>query len=334
MSTFEKTKPRNPRAAAVTLPNALLLAHAEAGGLKGVVVLITGGASGLGKNTALRFAQYGAKVAIVDRTQPGLDAVAKEARAVGGDVFPIKADVTNWEDQLAAFQAAEKHYGSISVVVANAGITDVEMFYDDASEDVAVPKRPNLATIDVNIKGVVYTIRLALHFLRKGDLSRPRTIVTLGSISSFMPVGKQVYYSISKAAVLGLHRAIALDALTNGDAFQGGGLRTLLIAPFFVRTPLITELVAAGKLDHVKTFATPDDVSAAILHAAASPKHEVFKERAEARVRHGAAYCIIDSQGSLVLPMESLSNSLLRAHPEFGEKLAATMLQQQPASKI
>ncbi|KAE8233125.1 hypothetical protein CF326_g1838 [Tilletia indica] len=324
--------PRNPRAAAVTLPNALLLAHAEAGGLKGVVVLITGGASGLGKNTSLRFAKYGAKVVVVDRSEHGLQDVAKEARALGGDVFTVKADVTNWEDQLAAFKAAEKHFGSISVVVANAGITDVEMFYDDAAEDVSLPKRPNLATIDVNIKGVVYTVRLALHFLRKGDLSRPRTIVTLGSISSFMPVGKQVYYSVSKAAVLGLHRAIALDGLTNGDAFEGGGLRAILIAPFFVRTPLITELVAAGKLDHVKNFASPDDVSAAILHASAPPSHLVFKERAEAKVRHGAAYCIIDSDGSLVLPMESLSNSLMRAHPEFGKKLSATF--QQPASKI
>ncbi|CAD6918929.1 unnamed protein product [Tilletia caries] len=85
-----------------------------------------------------------------------------------------------------------------------------------------------------------------------------------------MPLEKQVNYSISQAAVLGLNRAIVFDALTNGDAFHGGGLRALLIAPFFVRTSLIIELVAAGKLDHVKTFATPDDVSAAILHATAS----------------------------------------------------------------
>ncbi|KAK0565275.1 hypothetical protein OC844_001313 [Tilletia horrida] len=363
MADAPKQQPRNPRASAVTLPTELLLAHAQAGGLKGVVVLITGGASGLGKNTALRFAQFGAKVAIVDRSEHGLAAAAKEARAVGGDVFTIRADVTSWDDQLAAFKAAEAHFGSISVVVANAGITDAEMYYDDASADTTVPKRPNLTTIDVNVKGVLYTVRLGLHYLRKGDLSRTRTIITvrtrimlaldcvvsdaltrfgqmcfvvqLGSISSFMPVPKQVYYSVSKAGVLGLHRAISLDALTNGDAFTGGGLRCILIAPFFVRTPLINELVSAGKLDHVRSFAQADDVSAAILHAAASPKHPVFKAegREKAQVRHGAAYCIIDTEGSLVIPHESLSNSLLRVHPEFGKKLASTMAQQ-PASKI
>ncbi|KAL9938713.1 hypothetical protein V8E36_002432 [Tilletia maclaganii] len=331
----DSTKPRNPRAAAVTLPNDLLLSHAKAGGLKDVVVLITGGASGIGKNTALRFAQYGAKVVIVDRTDQSLEAVAKEARAAGSNVFTVKADVTSWDDQLAAFKAAEAHFGSISVVVANAGITDVGMFYDDASQDVDVPKRPNMTTLDVNIKGVLYTVRLALHFLRKGDLSRVRTIVTLGSISSFMPVPRQVYYSVSKAGILGLHRALSMDAITNGDAFTGGGLRCVLIAPFFVRTPLISELVSQGKLDHVKNFAQADDVSAAILHSVASPKHPAFSEAAKepARVRHGAAYCILDSQGALVLPFESLNNSLLRVHPEFGARLAAT-LQQQPAAKI
>ncbi|KAK0566725.1 hypothetical protein OC861_003085 [Tilletia horrida] len=294
----EANKPRNPRAAAVTLPNKLLLAHAEAGGLKGIVVLITGGASGLGKNTALRFAQYGAKVVIVDRSQQGLDLAAKEARAAGGDVLTVRADVTSWDDQAAAFQAAERHFGPISIVVANAGITDVETFYPEASEDLKVPKRPNLTTVDVNIKGVLY--------------------------------------SVSKAGVLGLHRSLALDALMNGDAFAGSGLRIIMIAPFFVRTPLINDFISAGRLDHVKNFAQADDVSAAILHASAPPSHPAFKgeENAAARVRHGAAYCVIDQEGSLVIPFESLNNSLIRAHPEFGKRLNATVQQAPPKSKI
>ncbi|KAK0555747.1 hypothetical protein OC845_000004 [Tilletia horrida] len=332
----EANKPRNPRAAAVTLPNKLLLAHAEAGGLKSVVVLITGGASGLGKNTALRFAQYGAKVVIVDRSQQGLDLAAKEARAAGGDVLTVRADVTSWDDQAAAFQAAERQFGPISIVVANAGITDVETFYPEASEDLKVPKRPNLTTVDVNIKGVLYTSRLALHYLRKGDLTRLRTFITLGSISSFMPVGGAAYYSVSKAGVLGLHRSLALDALMNGDAFAGSGLRIIMIAPFFVRTPLINDFISAGRLDHVKNFAQADDVSAAILHASAPPSHPAFKgeENAAARVRHGAAYCVIDQEGSLVIPFESLNNSLIRAHPEFGKRLNATVQQAPPKSKI
>ncbi|KAK0557619.1 hypothetical protein OC846_000407 [Tilletia horrida] len=311
----EANKPRNPRAAAVTLPNKLLLAHAEAGGLKSVVVLITGGASGLGKNTALRFAQYGAKVVIVDRSQQGLDLAAKEARAAGGDVLTVRADVTSWDDQAAAFQAAERQFGPISIVVANAGITDVETFYPEASEDLKVPKRPNLTTVDVNIKGVLYTSRLALHYLRKGDLTS---------------------YSVSKAGVLGLHRSLALDALMNGDAFAGSGLRIIMIAPFFVRTPLINDFISAGRLDHVKNFAQADDVSAAILHASAPPSHPAFKgeENAAARVRHGAAYCVIDQEGSLVIPFESLNNSLIRAHPEFGKRLNATVQQAPPKSKI
>lgn len=161
-------------------------------GLCGKVAIITGGSSGIGLATARLFAAQGAKVIIGDMCEP-LEAVPD------GTVF-VRCDVTRWEDQLALFDAAVARHGVVDIVVANAGIGLREDFFvDDVDADTGRLRAPSWRAIDVNLKGVLNSVKLALsHFQKDGRGGR---IVLTASTAGYMGETGVPEYSAAKHGV-------------------------------------------------------------------------------------------------------------------------------------
>ncbi|KZO92810.1 NAD(P)-binding protein [Calocera viscosa TUFC12733] len=144
--------------------------------LKGKVTIITGGSAGIGLATSLLFASHGAILYIADLRPPPPDA------ALPNSTF-IKTDVTSWDSLLALFQRTVDEQGRVDILLANAGVGEVEdMFKDsfDASGKLLRPKYPVLA---INLMGVVDCVKIAVHFMKKQGKG---SIVMTGSTASYL----------------------------------------------------------------------------------------------------------------------------------------------------
>jgi len=196
----------------------------------------TGGAAGIGKETALQYARSKAKLVLGDLNKPGLEDVVSEIRRAGGEAIGLQCDVTSWEDQLRLFEAAIDAYHSVDIVVANAGVNEIGSFWKPKLEN-GRPVKPSTATVDINLVGTIYTAHLALHYL---DVNRTpectlKSIVLLGSMASWQASAQGVVYSASKHAVLGLARAMY-------GPLSARGIRVAVVHPFFTDTGLMTTM--------------------------------------------------------------------------------------------
>jgi len=213
-----------------------LLAHAER--IQSKVLVITGGGSGIGKETAKLYAKYKAKVVIGDINTEAAQAVAQEINSSGGTAVAQRCDVTVWEDQVALFDLAMETYGSVDVVIPNAGYRDVSGWYDLKRVDGKLAK-PIFPTIEVNLVGVLYTCGLAMTYLiPEGEKITPtsvKALVFIGSVAALTSLPGSVLYTASKHGVLGIQRAIS-------PVCTARGIRTGSVHPWFVETPFIADL--------------------------------------------------------------------------------------------
>ncbi|KAL7933846.1 Oxidoreductase, molybdopterin-binding domain-containing protein [Trichoderma chlorosporum] len=178
------------------------------------------------------WAAHGANLVIGDvADKAGEELVASLRMAHPKGIFEFRhCDVTNWESQVGLFDAAVKAspHGSIDIVVPNAGILlpgEATKFENPDLVNGKLPE-PNTATLDVNVKGVIFTAHLALYFLPQNK--RPdRCFLFVGSVASLIPLPGQSHYCISKHAVLGLFRSM------RGTAFLKG-IRINMIAPYYI----------------------------------------------------------------------------------------------------
>ncbi|RXW25026.1 hypothetical protein EST38_g841 [Candolleomyces aberdarensis] len=246
--------------------------------VKGKVVVITGGASGIGKESALRFAEHGAKVVIGDLNGPGAQAVVDEIEAAGGTAASIKCNVVVWEDLVALFELAISKYKAVDIVIPNAGINERADFDTVRFKD-GKPVQPKLTTMDVNLNAVLYTVHLAQHYLcvnkKEGDL---KAIVLIGSVASWVGIPSGNIYSASKHAILGLMRAMyrSLDVK---------GIRISVIHPFFaVRLflagiPMLPVTRIAGAIFYSATDPDPATNASSWLLPDDGPVWLIEKER-------------------------------------------------------
>jgi len=201
--------------------------YAYADRVDGKVVLITGAAAGIGRETALLFAKHGAKVVIGDRDVAGAEKVVAEIAQRGGEATYKGCDVCVWDDQVDLFDHAVAKYASVDIVIPNAGVGEVGKFTQVALDSNGRPVQPKLATIQVNLVGLIYTTHLALHYLKvnfpPGSL---KAVVMLGSMASWQAVPAANLYTATKHAVLGLMRSLSLK-------FGRDGIRIGCIHPFF-----------------------------------------------------------------------------------------------------
>lgn len=185
------------------------------------VLLITGGASGIGKAVVERFVAEGAKVCVMDRSQDGIDALEAE---FNGKVVGLTGDVRSLADNKAAVAKTVEAFGQLDTFIGNAGIWDymvpLEGQEDDKVEDICDE------IFAVNVKGYVLGAKAALPELRKTKGS----IVYTASSSSYFTGGGGPIYVASKHAVVGLIKQlaheVAPDVRVNGVA-PGGTLTNL-----------------------------------------------------------------------------------------------------------
>jgi NAD(P)-dependent dehydrogenase (short-subunit alcohol dehydrogenase family) len=185
------------------------------GELDGHVAIITGGASGIGRATAVRFAAEGAAVAVFDREG---EAAAEVAAEVGGRAHTV--DVRDGDAFTAAVEAVVAATGRLDVLFNNAGSGDLRPLH-------TVDDKLWHRLIDVNLTGTFNGIRAATPFMLEAGRG---TIVNNASVSGMTPTRNEAAYSAAKAGVIALTKSGALE--------YGPAIRVNCVAPGHVRTPL------------------------------------------------------------------------------------------------
>ena len=175
--------------------------------VKGLTVLVTGAASGMGHATARLFAAEGANVAVADIAAEGAQAVATEIAASGGTGKAWTLDVANRDQIDAVVKNIAAHFGGLDIVVNNAGIS-VRVAIDDAGYDEAWAKG-----LAVMLTARQRVIRAALPHLRKSKSPR---IVNIASTEALGGTALHSPYSAAKAGVVGLTRSLAVELGRDG----------------------------------------------------------------------------------------------------------------------
>lgn len=194
--------------------------------LAGKRVLLTGGASGIGKATAERFAAEGARIVIGDIDQAG---AAATAQALGGQAYAY--DARDPDAAAALVEQARAVLGGIDVLLNVAGIMTWGRFEETA---VAAWQR----TLDINLSGPFYLSQAALPALKETR----GCIVNVASVGAVHPVYGTVAYGVSKAGVVAMTKSAALE-------FARYGIRVNAVAPGGVATPMHEKSVAGGGVD-------------------------------------------------------------------------------------
>jgi 3-hydroxybutyrate dehydrogenase len=195
--------------------------------LEGKSAIVTGAASGIGKEIALTYAREGARVAIADLNPDAANATAEEIRAAGGQALGIAMDVAN-EDQVDAGVAqVASQWGGIDILVSNAGIQIVhpleEFTYADWKKMLAI-----------HLDGAFLTTRACVRHMYQGD--RGGSLIYIGSVHSKEASLLKAPYVTAKHGLLGLTKVMAKEGAKHH-------VRANLIAPGFVRTPLVDKQI-------------------------------------------------------------------------------------------
>jgi NAD(P)-dependent dehydrogenase (short-subunit alcohol dehydrogenase family) len=230
--------------------------------LQGKVAVITGGASGIGRASALRFAREGAAVAIFDRDRTNGEEVAQEIKTSGHPALFLAVDVSvesQVQDGIAKTTAA---FGNLHILV-NSAAAFVFGTYD-------VPETEWDRVLSVNVKGAAFCAKHAVAvMIQNGGGS----IVNVNSISGFIAQERSLPYNTSKAALLGLNRCLAMD-------LAGHKIRVNAVAPGCIDTPQLRadaqragmtyeeNVALEGPLHMLNRFGTADEVANAILFLA------------------------------------------------------------------
>ncbi|KIW52481.1 hypothetical protein PV05_08115 [Exophiala xenobiotica] len=175
-------------------------------------IVVTGGASGIGLGITRSFAEQGAHVSVLDVNAEGTNIVKALSSEFSDASFSFhKVDISNWDELAAAFEQIHQDQGRIDVVMANAGISkEGPLIVDEET-----PSKPNLPTLEVNLIGTIYTVKLAIHYIKKnapvnGAMPASRgSIICTASNAGLYPFPVAPIYAASKFGVVGLVRSLA-----------------------------------------------------------------------------------------------------------------------------
>lgn len=227
--------------------------------LKDKVTLITGGASGIGAETARVFAREGALLAIADVNSQAADEMVAEIKDSGGQSIAVEVDVTDSAQVAAAIAECVKAYGKLDILFNSAGIV-IEGDVTDLAEDDWDK------VMDVNVKGTFLMCKHAIpEMIRNGG----GVIVNVGSIQSFSANSVSCVYTASKAAILTLTRNIAVkyaDRNIRANTVCPGDCETPLMAALFEQNDGMRERITAKY--PMGRMAQPADIANAVLFLA------------------------------------------------------------------
>jgi NAD(P)-dependent dehydrogenase (short-subunit alcohol dehydrogenase family) len=189
-------------------------------GLSGRVCVVTGGGGGIGRATALSFAQAGARVAAIDRDERGLEATRAELAKLGGDHVVASSDTTNPDIVTAASETIQKSLGPCDVLVNTAAV-----LRPGALDTLSLAEWN--AVLSVNLTGYFLCAQV---FGRQMRAHRRGSLVHVSSIAGSHAQGQSGAYSVSKAGVIMLSRQLA-------DEWGPHGIRSNVVSPGMVITP-------------------------------------------------------------------------------------------------
>src|SRR5450631_2012512 len=195
--------------------------------LKDKTAIITGAASGIGKEIAIIFAREGAKIAIADMNKAAADAAAAEISGSGGTAIGIAMDVTDEKAVIDGVEAAVAAFGGVDILISNAGIQIVhpieEFTYADWKKMLAI-----------HVDGAFLTTRACLPHMYKSG--RGGSVIYMGSVHSKEASMLKAPYVTAKHGLIGLAKVVAKEGAAHG-------VRANVICPGFVRTPLVDKQI-------------------------------------------------------------------------------------------
>ncbi len=230
-------------------------------------VFISGATRGIGKAIALKMAQNGANIALVCNSSldKGL-AICDEIKTYGVDAKAYVCDVSSFEKVSEVSKQVVKDFGSIDIIVNNAGITKDGLMLTMSEDDFD-------RVIDVNLKGAFNVVK---GFIRPMLKRRMGAIINISSISGMMGNAGQSNYSASKAGLIGLTKTWAKEFATRG-------IRCNAIAPGFIKTDMTADM--AEKLGNdlvaqipLKRLGNPDDVAELAVFLASDKSNYITGE--------------------------------------------------------
>jgi NAD(P)-dependent dehydrogenase (short-subunit alcohol dehydrogenase family) len=247
------------------------------GRLSAKVALITGGGSGIGRATALRFAEEGAAVCCADLNLENAARVVSELESTGARALAVDVDTSDESACEAMIARCVESLGAVDVLVAAAGISGAQG-RPPAPVPVSALDYPMEAfrrVLDVNLYGVLLSDRAAARWMR--DSGRPGSIINLGSVASKLPLPGGAY-SVSKAGVWMLTKVLAMELAPLG-------IRVNAIGPGYIDTPmtaLLQEDEARMRMVLARTpmgrLGRPEEIAAAALFLASDESSYITGE--------------------------------------------------------
>jgi len=213
------------------------------------VVVVTGGASGMGAAMAREFAAEGAVVAVLDVDGEGAETVAEEVVSEGGDAIAVRTDVADPESVADAVAATVDAFGTIDVLCNNAGVFDENTPIHEMSEE----RWRNV--LGVNLDGPFLLTREAVPELREGD--DEGVVINTASVAGKSGGGGGVAYTASKHGLVGMTKQLAVR--------YGPEIRANAICPGFVATGLtegmLDELAELAEGTPAERYAQPEEIA-------------------------------------------------------------------------
>jgi NAD(P)-dependent dehydrogenase (short-subunit alcohol dehydrogenase family) len=225
--------------------------------LRGKVAIVTGGTSGIGRDTAVLFAKAGAKVVVAGRREAEGKETIDLIRAAGGDGLLVKTDVSRAADVLALVQKTVEKFGRLDVAFNNAGIEGSWSPIAEQSEEDWD------STVDINLKGVWLCLKYEIQqMLKQGSGG---AIVNMASVAGFIGSAGAATYCASKHGVMALTKSAALETARSG-------IRVNVVCPAVIETPMGERLWGAPEakkfalgLHPIGRFGRPEEIAEAVL---------------------------------------------------------------------
>lgn len=224
------------------------------------VVVVTGGASGMGRSMVLEFADKGASVVAVDIDEDGLSEVISEVTADGGEAISVLGDVSDRDSIETVVEQAIDEYGTIDVLCNNAGILDDYAPAGETSEELWD------SVMDINLKGLFLLTKTALPALMDGE--DEGVVINTASIAGKVAGGGGAAYTSSKHAVVGFTKQLSHD--------YGPEIRANAVCPGFIETGMTEDLIeeTPDEVDEIvqatpaERYAEPEEVARVVAFLA------------------------------------------------------------------
>lgn len=226
-------------------------------GIEGTVAIVTGGGSGIGRATAIRFAEEGASVVVGDIVEEGGEETVQLIEDADGSALFVKTDVSRSEDIQALVNTTIDAYGKLDFAFNNAGIEGTTALSSDQTEE------DWQRVIDINLKGVWYGMKFEIpRMLENGG----GAIVNTSSVAGLVGFNELSPYVASKHGVAGLTKTAALEYSAQGvrvNAVSPGVIDTPMVARTFEDDPDMLEQLIAS--EPIGRLGEPEEIASAVV---------------------------------------------------------------------